>query len=621
MSRPSLLILYGSQTGNAQDAAERVAREARRRQWSPRLSPADVYFATRLAELPHEKAIIFVVSTTGQGDPPYNFKSLWRFLLRKSLAEDSLSNSSVAVFGLGDSGYPQYNVMAKKVYRRLLGLGATSLCELGLGDDQNKLGYEAELDVWLPKVWAALHALLTPNNAGRALVEGYDPIPSHFKISYMEMEMVNDAQWSDYLEEVTSASSQFKQLDSIAQGIPWTDGGAPAYGPHNPYLAKLTHNQRITSTDHFQDVRLLHFDISSIGSESPAYQPGDVLAVVPVQRAEVVGQLCRRLGLDPAARLRIQVSHAEEEHMVVRLGALIAGVVDVSSASPRKFFFEVLSRFTSSDVEKERLEYFTSPEGVEDLYEYNQREGRTLMEVLGDFKSATIPLEWLLEAAPRLKPRYFSIASSQHALPGMAQLAVAVVKWKTPLKRLRHGLCSSMLAQLEVGNKLPVWLDTGALRLPTPTTDTSTPILMVGPGTGVAPFRAFLQERRALKSTAPCLLFFGCRNQRKDYYFKEEWEAMMSQHSNISIISAFSRDQNEKVYVQDKIREFSKYVWSLIESGAYIYVAGSAHKMPRDVESALSHVMSVEGGLSLEECRQQIKRMQNTNRYQVEVWS
>lgn len=151
--RGSILILFGSQTGNAQDVAERIGREGKLLLYQTRVLAMDAYDVT---QLPQEHLVIFVTSTTGQGDVPDNMKRFWKFLLRKGLGSDSLSHMHCAVFGLGDSGYQKYNLVAKKLHRRLEGLGAVQVVERGLGDDQHPNGYEAALDPWLTQLWAAL---------------------------------------------------------------------------------------------------------------------------------------------------------------------------------------------------------------------------------------------------------------------------------------------------------------------------------------------------------------------------------------------------------------------------------------------------------------------------------
>ncbi|EIE26765.1 riboflavin synthase domain-like protein [Coccomyxa subellipsoidea C-169] len=564
--RIPLLVLFGSQTGSAQDVAERIGREAKLRQYAPRVMAMDA-FDVRL--LPEESLVIFVTSTTGQGELPSNMKQSWRFLLRKNLPADSLAGLAHAVFGLGDSGYVQYNVVAKKLTRRLAALGGRAVIEQGLGDDQHPHGYEAALDPWLACLWAALRTEY--------------PLPP----------------------------------------------GA-GYGPWRPYMARVLKNERITAEDHFQDTRHIEVDL---GDSGLAYQPGDLLAVFPQQRESALQDFLHRTRLDPDDWVRIQpadpAARVASADVEVRVAALVAGVMDVAGASPRRFFFEVLRCFTRDRAQAERLAYFASPAGREDLSKYNEREGRTALEVLQDFEDATPPLEWLLQAMPRLKPRYFSIASSPRAHPGQAHITAAVVEYATPHRRRKLGVATSWLAGLQPGSpeaRVPVWVEPGVMRPP----DSDRPMVLIGPGTGVAPFRAFLEDRLAASAqegaapVAPSYLYFGCRNEAKDFYYRSFWE--LSQRSGVladpgGLVTAFSRDQASKVYVSHRVRETSAQLWAALQQGAVVFVCGSAKKMPQDIAAAFERVCMQEGGMTKAEAAKYMKQLEMKGRYIVEAWS
>ncbi|GFY86797.1 flavodoxin family protein [Actinidia rufa] len=289
-----------------------------------------------------------------------------------------------------------------------------------------------------------------------------------------------------------------------------------------------------------------------------------------------------------------------------------------------------MSYFASAQHEKERLLYFVSPEGRDDLYQYNQKERRTVLEVLDDFPSVQMPFEWLVQLVPPLKTRAFSISSSNSVHPNQVHLTVSVVSWTTPFKRKRTGLCSAWLAgidpQKDIGVNIPAWFNKGSLPPPPP----SLPLILIGPGTGCAPFRGFIEER-ALQSksgsTAPILFFFGCRNEKNDFLYKDFW---LSQSQNSGLLSeergggfyvAFSRDQPAKVYVQHKMREHSKTVWSLLSEGAAIYVAGSSTKMPADVMSAFEEIISEEIEVPKESAVRWLRALEKAGKYHVEAWS
>jgi sulfite reductase alpha subunit-like flavoprotein len=254
--------------------------------------------------------------------------------------------------------------------------------------------------------------------------------------------------------------------------------------------------------------------------------------------------------------------------------------------------------------------------------------GRSALEVLQDFPSATPPLQWLLGCLPRLQPRRFSAASSLLARPACVDLLVAVVEWATPGRRRRRGLCSSWLAGLPEGATVPVWAERGALRMPA---DPGVPLILVGPGTGVAPFRAVLQERAAQRQRglapppAPCVLAFGCRSAAADFYCRGEWEEMREGGTlggaGGGLLVAFSRDQEAKVYVTHRIREHGGELWAALAGGAAVFVAGSADRMPADVAAAFRDVAAQHGGMAEDEAARFVKRMEAAGRYQVEAWS
>ncbi|KAL0028461.1 hypothetical protein WJX77_008059 [Trebouxia sp. C0004] len=708
--RSGLTILYGSQTGNAQDVAERIGREGKRRHFVPRIMAMDAF---PVSQLPEEHNVILVSSTTGQGEVPSNMKAFWKFLLRKALPADSLKGIIVAVFGLGDSGYQNYNTVAKKLDRRLTALGASVICERGLGDDQHPNGYEAALDPWLQKLWSQLRAKhpLQLGLSEPAPEDTSTELEPKYQMSYLAShEVAERPVYASGQEEAVAAAFAFSQLEASVSGVHTSPGNAEAisrqgmtastsgttiatenaqYGLWRPFMASLTCNTRITSAHHFQDTRHLEFDLTGSGMH---YAPGDLLTIFPCQSQAAVSAFLQRMNLDPDAWVRIQPAEiplgSTVSSIQVRVGALVRGILDISGASPRRYFFEVLQHFATAEVEVDRLEYFATPEGRNDLYTYNQKEGRTVLEVLQDFKSAQPPLEWLLQTVPHLKPRQFSSASSLAKHPNSAHVLMAVVNYETPFKRRKQGLCSAWLASLTPlhsscyssdnatqqvndaqnyasadamasgagsdssahgpavlcssscngdtspdvdtanGDKqaclLPVWVEKGGLRLPA---SHSTPMILIGAGTGVAPFRSFLEERQMAAaggaSVAPSYLLFGCRGEKTDFYYNQLWQQLLAEDvlaPKDGLLTAFSRDQKQKVYVQDKLRQHSKLMWDLLQQGAVVYVSGSAEKMPQAVATAFEEIAAQqhqEPGFG----RKFVQRLEHTKRYHVEAWS
>ncbi|XP_040601199.1 NADPH-dependent diflavin oxidoreductase 1 isoform X4 [Mesocricetus auratus] len=479
MQVPQLLVLFGSQTGTAQDEAERLAREARRRRLGCRVQALDSY---AVANLIREPLVVFVCATTGQGDPPDNMKNFWRFIFRKSLLSTSLCQMDFAVLGLGDSSYAKFNFVAKKLHRRLLQLGGNALLPPCLGDDQHELGPDAAIDPWLEDLWKKILGLYPVPLDFPEIPRGV-PLPSKFIFQFLQEVPSVGA------EELNTASSAPQRPPSELQ----------------PFLAPVVTNQRVTGPQHFQDVRLIEFDITD---SSISYAAGDVVFIMPSNSETHTQQFCQLLCLDPKQLFMLKarepgVPYPPGLPQPCTVWQLVSQYLDIASV-PRRSFFELLACLSPHGLEREKLLEFSSARGQEELWEYCNRPRRTILEVLCDFPhtAAAIPPDYLLDLIPRIRPRAFSIASSLLAHPRRLQILVAVVQYRTRLKEPRRGLCSSWLASLNPEQGLvqvPLWVRPGSLVFPeTP----NTPIIMVGPGTGVAPFRAAIQERVAHGQTA-----------------------------------------------------------------------------------------------------------------------
>ncbi|OVA01425.1 Flavodoxin [Macleaya cordata] len=627
-----LLILYASQTGNALDAAERVGREAERRGCSAvAVLSMDEFDASCLH---NEDTVIFIVSTTGQGDIPDSMKVFWRFLLQRNLGKQWLEGVKCAVFGLGDSGYQKYNFAAKKLDKRLTDLGAKRIIEKGLGDDQHPSGYEGAFDPWLSSLWSVLNQInptIFPRGTGVMDPDMRTLDRPKFQIIYHDIEKMQSL--FSTTSDLKCAGMQIERARSMSPGKLFHDKN------RHPCFLQMTENQQLTKVGSEKDVR--HFEFEAISSTID-YQAGDVLEVLPGQDPVAVDAFIQRCNLNPDMFITVQRKGIENgvpdspinsSSGPVKLRTFVELAMDVASASPRRYFFEarilyVMSFFASAEHEKERLQYFASPEGRDDLYQYNQKERRTVLEVLEDFPSVQMPFEWLVQLVPPLKTRAFSISSSPLAHPNQVHLTVSVVSWKTPFKRTRSGLCSTWLAGLDPEERvfIPVWFNQGSLPPPPP----SLPLILIGPGTGCAPFRAFVAERAVQSAsgpTAPILFFFGCRNEENDFLYKDFWLShsksggVLSEEKGGGFFVAFSRDQPQKVYVQHKMMEESQRIWSLLSAGAAVYVSGSSTKMPADVFSCMEEIISRESGVPKESAVRWLHLQEKAGKYNVEAWS
>ncbi|KAK9894229.1 NADPH dependent diflavin oxidoreductase 1 [Cystobasidium minutum MCA 4210] len=593
-----LLILYASQTGSAQDVAEYIGREAWRRHFKARVQ--DVHDFDKAGLLDSTPTII-ITSTTGQGHFPTSILPLWNFLIRSDLPEDLLQDFNYALFGLGDSTYPKFNWPVRKLKRRLDMLGANELIEKGEADDQHYLGIDGTLMPWLDNLWSTLLQ--------------HFPLPPHLHI-------------------LPAHSRPPPRVSLTPIPVPSTSTSEPFIVPAGMVQATLTQNKRVTAEDHFQDTRhvILEFE------QDLSYEAGDILELRPENLPEDVEQFLKVMKWTDQAEEVLEVKSVSRERPLpahwpkqTTLRQLFTRYLDIFSV-PRRSFFEWLSYFTTSELETEKLQEFCTAEGQDDMYSYANRPRRTIAEVLAEFKSAVIPLEYITDLFPEIRPRQFSIASSSKRNPRTVELLVAIVKYKTMLKTPRKGIATSWLAQLKPGQKVAVAFTSGSMRLPP---NPSTPIILIGPGTGIAPFRAFVQDRLAppklnghhanghtrAGNNVNTLVFFGCRSKNSDFYFGKEWENLHTS-GQITFDLAASRDQEDKVYVQHRILRQSKLVWEYLgRQNGILYISGSANQMPKAVQKSLKQVFQTEGGMSEEEAGAYFDRLEAEGRYQEETWS
>ncbi|XP_077986666.1 NADPH-dependent diflavin oxidoreductase 1-like [Glandiceps talaboti] len=593
-----VLILYGSQTGTAQDVAERVGREAKRRHFMTKITAMDNY---SIANLIQEHIVIFVCATTGQGDEPDNMKMFWKFLLRKNLPRNSLSEMQYAVLGLGDSSYQKFNFVAKRLHKRLHQLSGSPLMNVGLADDQHDLGPDAVVDPWLKALWEKILTLY-PLPDGKEIISADICPPSKYEVEFM-----TSANGDVAME--TSSSSQAPESILPCQ--------------QHPFYAKVISNNRVTAEDHWQDVRLVKLDITG---SSIRYSPGDIVMVQPPNLPDTVEEFLRHLNLDPEKQFILKQNDPDiplpfQLPQPCSLHYLVSHYLDINGI-PRRSFFELLAYFTENELEKEKLQEFASAEGQQELFSYCNRLRRTTLEVLQDFPhvSSTLPLNYLFNLIPPIQPRAFSIASSLQAYPNELHILVAVVRYKTKLMKPRQGLCSTWLSTLkpqESDIKIPIWVKEGTVTFPE---SPDTPVIMVGPGTGCAPFRSFIQERSSNKIGGNTM-FFGCRNKEKDFLCGSEWTPLVSQNL-LQLFTAFSRDQEDKVYVQHRIEENHDLVWQLIDKrNAWFYIAGNSKQMPTAVTDALKSAIKDGGNLTDQEVEDYMKKLERSKRYQAETWS
>lgn len=503
--------------------------------------------------------------------------------------------------GLGDSSYEKFNFTAKKLLKRFAQLGATPLCDLCLCDEQHSGGIEGAFSKFFKQFWQVINSLEEFN-----LTQQPSALIHKYKIEY------------DYQRQTANESNSV-QANEL-----------------NPYFAKLIGNQRMTSTDHWQNVRLLEFDCNT---DRIKYEAGDVLVLRPSnlkQNVEKFLESFEHLNLDLNKQIKILSNFENEiqtetettENLIQTIGDLVEKYFDLNSI-PRMSFFEMLAELSNDEIEKEKLEEFLTVEGQEDLFNYCYRPRRTIVEIFYDFPKtckSIKDLETLLDLIPSIKPRSFSIASSPKVHKNKIQLLVAVVEYKTRLYETRKGTCSYWLSTLDPNSniEIPIWIKKGSFKI-----NFEKPLICIGPGTGVAPFRSIINERIFKYDLEKNYLYFGCRSKSKDYYFESEWTDISNSNSNsLSVYAAFSRDQEDKIYVQDLMLKNADEVFKLIhEHESYVLIAGNSKRMPEDVLAILEKILVQNFAKSQPEsnieelAKNYIKELNTKKRIQLETWS
>ena len=381
-----------------------------------------------------------------------------------------------------------------------------------------------------------------------------------------------------------------------------------SYSKDHPFPARVTENRMLTKPGSGKETR--HFVVSIAGS-GLHYSAGDSLGVFPSNRASEVEEIIRRLGatgdeLVSPAMLKLPAPITLREALTSRLA--LAGPT-------QKIIATMAGKATDGD-EQARLHGLLAPESKPVLASY--LEQREFVDLLADFPSARMTPQEFVDHQRRLMPRLYSIASSPRVYPNEIHLTVAVVRYETN-HRERVGVCSTFLAdRVHVGSTpSPVFVSHSHFG---PPADASKDAVMVGPGTGIAPFRAFVQDRIACGATGRNWVFFGDQHRATDFLYEEEWKAWLAKGALARLDTAFSRDQAQKIYVQDRMRENAAELWNWIKAGGYFFVCGDAKRMAKDVDVALHDVVAQQGGMDAAAAVEYVKQMKKEKRYQRDVY-
>jgi cytochrome P450/NADPH-cytochrome P450 reductase len=579
-----LLVLYGSNLGTAEGLAQQIAEDGTARGLAGRVAPLDAY----TGKLPQEGAVV-VVAASYNGTPPDNAVTFCDWVRDGALTPDALQGVTYTVFGCGNRDWAAtYQAVPTLIDRQLEAHGARRFYPRGEGDA--RADFESQFRAWYGPLWDALaSALSLAPQAVEPLTQGH-----RYEVDVVAVQPASPV--------------------------------AAAYGARVLTIRENRELQR-QSGPHPSERSTRHIEVAL--SEGMSYHAGDHLMVLPCNSAELVRRVAARFDLPPGALIRIRSNTSSKtllplDHPVT-VSELLTHYVEVQEVAGRAQI-QVLAEYSDAPVDKEKLLRLAGDD-EESLARYQAEvvaPHKSLLDLLEEVPSCRLPFNIYLELLPPLRPCYYSISSSPLMEAHACSITVAVVDAPARSGQGRYrGVCSTYLAQQPAGSAI-----SAVVRPPStpfrPPDDPRVGMILVGAGTGLAPFRGFLQERAALKAQGqaigPSLLFFGCRHPQQDHIYQEELEAF-AQQGVTTLSCAFSRlDGQPKCYVQQKIAECRDEVWQLLQEGAIVYVCGDARKMEPDVRSAFATIHQEKTGGNAQDAEAWLDELIATHRYVADVW-
>ncbi|MFB9262107.1 bifunctional cytochrome P450/NADPH--P450 reductase [Bradyrhizobium erythrophlei] len=578
-----MLVLYGSNLGSAEELATRMADLSEINGFATRLGPLDDY----VGKLPEEGGVL-IICASYNGAPPDNATQFVKWL-ESDLPKDAFSKVRYAVFGCGNSDWAAtYQSVPRLIDEKLTAHGARAVYPRGEGDARSDL--DGQFQKWFPEA---------------------------AKVATKEFGI-------DWNFTRTAEDEPLYAIEPVAQGAVntiVTQGGAVPMKVlvNNELQNKSGANPSERSTRH-------------IVVELPAnlkYCVGDHLSVVPRNDPTLVDSVARRFGFLPADQIRLQVSEGRRAQLpvgnAVSVGRLLTEFVELQQIATRKQI-QIMAEHTRCPVTKPKLMAYVGDDDASAERYRTEVLGRrkSVFDLLEEYPACELPFHLYLEMLSLLAPRYYSISSSPAGEASRCSVTVGVVEAPASSGRgIYKGVCSNYMARRRAGDTVHATVkETKAgFRLPD---DNTAPIIMIGPGTGLAPFRGFLQERAARRAQGatlgPAMLFFGCRHPEQDFIYADELKAFAAD-GICELYTAFSRTDGQKTYVQHLVAAQKDRVWDLIQNGAIIYVCGDGGKMEPDVKATLMSIYRERSGADADAAARWIDDLGAKNRYVLDVWA
>jgi len=580
---PPLSILYGSETGNTAELAARFAGMCKSRGYGVELAELN---DVSVEDLGDKQNVVILIATCGEGQIPQNAATLYEELGRAE--PGALEGVNYSIFALGDKAYRHFCSAGYDYDKIFKELGATSVMDLGIGDDKDEDKFETGFANWLPAWTETVNAPPDPRED--------DPPAPLFKLTPVK---VGDA------------------LPNIAP-------------PPRTQKVPLTFNKRISPADYSYSIR--HITVNDEGGKLP-YLLGDALAVNWTNDEARTREFLLQYGIDAeecfsATPLPGVEAGAKAERLdgPFKVLTLFTDLLDIFGR-PSKNFLKNLSKVAPEGKETEHLRYLVSDEGKEAFAKEIFEESLSFAEVLLKFPSVKPDLNQLITMLPVMKPRLYTIASSTRRTPGSIELTVITDDWTTPSGKRKVGSCTDYFERMDTDkNSDTIWLNCsispGSFEFGEP----EVPMVMTGTGTGVAPFLAFAKEREWFvdnfgpERAGEMWLFFGCRNRAKDYILGDDLEMLSEKGVLTHLRPAFSRDGPQKVYIQDRIKEEAVGVHNaLVNKKGYLYLCGQAGDREKDVLDSVTKAFEI-AGMSPKDAERQMKELIEDGRYCPELY-
>ncbi|KAH8871738.1 NADPH--cytochrome P450 reductase [Schistosoma japonicum] len=540
---------------------------------------------------------LFVVATYGEGEPTDNSRS---FMDDVENSFQNLNKLHFAVFGMGNSMYTYFNAFGKSVDRLLSKHGAKRLRPLTLGDEVNEL--ESTFINWKNLVTSALIDFFNLSNSNK----------NYFDKQYKRMYSLKYINWS--LPLVSYYTNMLINKAHVKEMLP--------YGTDNYFYVPVIANEELNH-ESSRSCRYIELDLST---SQLRYKTGDHVAIFPpnpTYLVETIGVLLK-INLNEMISLDATDTYSFVKHPFpcpCTYRHAFMYFVDITGP-PGRSLFSACSSFIGNPKELHNRKLYSK---------WILEDHRGLIDVLHDLKSFRPPADLLLELLNPLKPRLYSISSSSLVHPNRLHITAAVVRYETSSGRIFKGLATNWLKSLDssrnqqhLNMKIPITIHTSKFYLPR---SRVIPIIMIASGTGIAPFRAFIQERLKMAydkagKNGQMVLFFGCRHENEDFIYSDELKQACAT-GLLQMFTAFSRDSSDgnKVYVQHKLLEMGSMVWELLdELYAYIYVCGNAAGMARDVHSCLIDLVVKHSKVTTEVATSYMLNLRRQGRYRTDVW-